>query len=396
MRIGYLVPEFPGQTHAFFWRELSAMEEQGAEIRIISTRRPPIEACPHAFRDTARERTYYVYPPNIKRSLGYLAKRPRRLRDAIAYLAGLSETPWPERGKLSILIASAADLAAYCAEEAISHVHIHSCANAAHLGALARLLGGPSYSLTLHGDLAVYGTDHAAKFQRAAFVSAVTRPLAETIRGVSPAGRTPVIWMGVDTEVFSPAAGRASNAHTPFTLATVARLNRTKGHVYALRAIASLIEEGLDIRYKIAGSGPEHGAIRELIDDLGLGDRVTLLGSLGEDGVRELLQEVDALALTSFGQGEAAPVTVMEAMSCGLPVICSSIGGTPDMIQDGYNGFLVPQQDIEEIASAIRRLAHDGRMGSEMGMRARETALAEFNFRRNAARLMEEISCATS
>jgi glycosyltransferase involved in cell wall biosynthesis len=326
----------------------------------------------------------------MKRTLGYLAQRPRRVRDAIAYLAGLSETPWLERTKLSALIASAADLAAYCAEEAISHVHIHSCANAAHLGALARILGGPSYSLTLHGDLPVYGTDHAAKFQRAAFVSAVTRPLAEAIRGVSPATRTPVIWMGVDTEVFRPAA-RARDPNTPFTIATVARLNRTKGHAYAIRAVASLIEDGLDIRYKIAGSGPEHGAIRELIDHLGLGDRVTLLGSLGEDGVRELLQEVNALVLTSFGQGEAAPVTVMEAMSCGLPVVCSSIGGTPDMIQDGHDGFLVPQQDIGAIASAIGKLAHDGRRASGIGTCAREKALAQFDFRKNAGRLLTEI-----
>ena len=97
----------------------------------------------------------------------------------------------------------------------VEHVHIHSCATAAHLGALGHILGDLNYSLTLHGDLPVYGTDHRAKMQRACFVSAVTRPLQKSLEAhIGPGRPYPLIWMGVDTDRFRPAPDRAERTPT--------------------------------------------------------------------------------------------------------------------------------------------------------------------------------------
>lgn len=390
MKIGYLVPEFPGQTHAFFWREAAAMEDAGAEIRFLSTRRPPPDTCPHAFCEDAFARTRYLFPPSV-RAAAPLA-RPGRCLRGMSYVLGLSETPAARRARLLGLIPVASELLITCRDEGIEHVHIHSCANAAHVGALARLMGGPPYSLTLHGDLPIYGTDHGAKMARAAFVSAVTRPLAGQVGSVMQDLRCPVIWMGVESDLFRPPkTPRLRRPGDPLEVITVARLNHTKGHRFLLEAIARLVSERLDIRYRIVGDGPEEAAIRGEVERLELADRVSFTGALGEDAVRAALGEADVLALTSFGQGEAAPVTVMEAMACGLPVVVSEIGGTPDMIRTGVDGYLTPQQDVAEIAAALRRLADDPAHAAGIGAAARARAVETFDFRINARRLLAEI-----
>jgi colanic acid/amylovoran biosynthesis glycosyltransferase len=391
-RLGYLVPEWPAQTHAFFWRELSALRAYGDVVSIFSTRRPPDDACRHAFADEARATTRYVYPPRPSAAAQVLLSRPAQVAKAVQYLALLRETEWKERGKLAALLACAADLVAHCESLGIEHLHAHSCANSAHLVVMAHLLGGPGYSLTLHGDLETYGVDHPAKMQRARFVSAVTRPLQTAILGHTdlPADRVPVIWMGVDTERFVPKPTRTPQAGK-LELVTVARLNPTKGHAFALEAIKQVRDQGLDLQYSIAGEGFGREQIEAKVKELGLSSCVRLLGTLGETKVLELLQASDAFVLPSAGLGEAAPVSVMEAMAIGLPVVCSIIGGTADMITDDVDGLLVAQKDVAGLANAFQRLASDLTLRERLGKAARARAVDVFDYRVMAKKLHEVI-----
>lgn len=389
MTLGYLVPEFPSQTHAFFWREIGAIEAAGEAVALFSTRRPPADACPHAFAEAARARTHYVFPPRP----GALAAaaHPGRLAAALGYLAGLSETSPAGRARALPLVAAAADLAAACRARGVDHLHVHSFANAAHVAALARTLGGPPYSLTLHGGLSVYGRDHAAKTAHAAFCVGVTAPLTDEIRRIYP-GPVHLIPMGVDVARFRPRGD--ARPERPLTVVTVARLNWTKGHRFVLAAMARARDRGLAVRYLIAGDGPYRAALEGEIAELDLGAQVELLGQIGEDAVLDLLARADVFALTSVGQGEAAPVSVMEAMACGLPVICSAIGGTPDMIEDGTDGFLVAQEDVAAIEAALVRLAAAPDLGAAMAQAARAAAVARFSHVTSAARLLEAVAAA--
>jgi glycosyltransferase involved in cell wall biosynthesis len=393
VKIGYFVTEFPNQTHAFFWREAMALEEAGTPVVFLSSRRPPDAACPHDFGAEARARTHYVFPPRTGPALAFLLARPARLAAAIGYGAGLKETPLKRKAVMMGFILCAADMALVCKREGVRHVHFHSCADAAHIGALANILDGISYSLTLHGDLPVYGTDHAAKMARAALVTAVTTPLSEQVRGVRPDRVAPVIWMGVDMARFTPPARKAPQTG-PIHAVTIARLNMTKGHRYFLEAMAAAVAEGIDLCYSIAGDGPYRDALVTEIAALGLQDRVTLLGAIDQTRVLELLREADLFALNSIGQGEAAPVAVMEAMACGLPVLCSRIGGTADMITDDADGFLVDQKDAAGILAVLRRLAHEDGLRARIGAAARIRAVAAFDHHVKARELQSAIAAA--
>ena len=386
MRIGYLVPEFPAQTHAFFWREAMALEDLGIAVRFLSTRVPRDRTSRHAFTAEAEARTRYLTPPATAKALSWMLRHPAGLTRAIRY--GLGLQGWSARIKALPLILPAADLAQLSQAEGLSHIHVHSFANAAHVAAMARLMGGARYSLTLHGDLPVYGRDHDAKLKHAAFATTVTRPLADTVAAIAPMPH--VITMGVDTDRFTPAQPRENGA---LHVVGVARLNYVKGHVHLLRAVAALRAKGLDIRCTFAGDGPYRAEIEAEIAALGLGDHVNMTGPIGEDAVLSLLHQADVFALTSFGLGEAAPVAVMEAMACGLPVICSRIGGTGDMIADGVDGLLVPQQDEAAIANALESLC-DPATRARIGMAARQTAVARFDHRACAAQLAALIRAA--
>ncbi|MCC6424436.1 MAG: glycosyltransferase family 4 protein [Phycisphaerales bacterium] len=379
------------QTHTFFWREVEALRQMGVEVSLLSSRRPA-EMCKHEFAAKAARETHYLYPPRWGVAMGQVLRHPLGTIRAIGYVLRLKESSIKQRLRIGGLIACAADLLAWAKEQKLEHIHAHSCADVAHVVAMCRKMGGPAYSLTLHGDLEVYGTDHAQKMRDAAFVACVTTPLKKQVMekaGVEES-RTAVIWMGVDTERFVDRGKRQPRANQ-LHLATVARLHLCKGHRHALAAIRRLAAEGCDVRYTIAGTGPHEREIRQSVLEMGLEERVNFAGTVGEEGVLELLNEIDAFVLPSVGLGEAAPVSVMEAMSCGLAVICSIIGGTADMIESQKNGILVAQGDEEGLYRAMKELAGDVGRRLELGKEARRRAAEAFDSRRGAQRLLNRI-----
>jgi glycosyltransferase involved in cell wall biosynthesis len=103
------------------------------------------------------------------------------------------------------------------------------------------------------------------------------------------------------------------------------------------------------------------------------------------------MQAADAFVLSSVGLGEAGPISVMEAMSTALPVICSVIGATPVMVRDGESGLLVEQEDIDGLADAMTRLAADPDLRKRIGTQARRHAVDHFDSRRTGLRLLEWI-----
>jgi glycosyltransferase involved in cell wall biosynthesis len=273
---------------------------------------------------------------------------------------------------------------------------VHSCADAAHVAAMCNILGGPSYSLTLHGDLPVYGVDHAAKMARAACISCDGPHLKEQIvREVGyPAEKILPNWMGLDTHQFSPSQ-RSEGQVGRLQLATVARLDACKGHRFAIAAVRKAVDEGCDVRYTLAGEGPERANIERLIQQLRLSDRVQLLGTRGESEVLELLRRSDAFVLSSVGMGEAGPISLMEAMSCGLPAVCSIIGATPQMLTDGVEGMLIPQEDEAKLAAGFVRLAREPALRQSLGAAARRRAVSQFDSAATTRRLLEFIELHT-
>jgi glycosyltransferase involved in cell wall biosynthesis len=137
-----------------------------------------------------------------------------------------------------------------------------------------------------------------------------------------------------------------------------------------------LLDDGVAVTCTLVGAGPNEGAIRDFIERNGMSEAVSLVGSQDTDAVARLLQASDLHLLTSFGAGEAAPAAVCEAMACGLPALCTRIGATPLMVEDGVDGFLVDQNSPDQIHERLSRLVADPALLVRMKRRALEKAPA--------------------
>jgi glycosyltransferase involved in cell wall biosynthesis len=162
---------------------------------------------------------------------------------------------------------------------------------------------------------------------------------------------------------------------------TLARLDRQKGHCYLLEAVARIPEAV----FVLAGEGPERPALEAQARALGLDDRVMFLGFRGD--VCDLLASCDLFVLPSLFEG--LPLSVLEAMAAGKPVVATSVGGTPEAVLDGETGFLVPPRDPASLVAAIHRLLADACLRRKMGLAGRLRVQRNFSAVQMVARITQ-------
>ncbi len=390
MKLGYLVPQFPGQTHIFFWREVAALEAMGVEVHLFSTRPPPKGLIAHDWSRTAIARTTYLGVPGpVDATLGLL-QVPRL-------------TTADERAGIGRDVALSAPAAQRLKREAtrrgINHVHVHSCGRAALVAALARRMGGPGYSLTLHGPLSDYGPGQRLKWQGAGFGTVITEKLLGELRdalGDSLPARLPVRPMGVDTEVLKRDAPYVPCAPgAPLRLFSCARLNVVKGHQDLMQAVRLLLDQGVEVQLDIAGEDDDggsgfHGELQAQLEALKLQDHVRLLGAIDADAVRAHLFKAHIFVLASWH--EPLGVAYMEAMSCEVPTIGTDAGGVPELIRDQIDAILVPPKAPEELAGAIRQIAEDPALARRLSGAGRARIVSGFRASLGAETLVKEIT----
>jgi len=161
------------------------------------------------------------------------------------------------------------------------------------------------------------------------------------------------------------------------------RLHPKKGFDVLIRAVAHLRAWELDVVCEIAGEGDERGKLEALIAELDLADCVRLLGWTQD--VPGFLATGDIFAFPSHQEG--FPLTLLEAMAVGLPVVASEIDGPMEMLRDRANGRLVPEDDADRLAEALGELIADRPAALAMGEAAREMVLADYGPSQLARRL---------
>jgi sugar transferase (PEP-CTERM/EpsH1 system associated) len=172
---------------------------------------------------------------------------------------------------------------------------------------------------------------------------------------------------GVDTEHFKPGA----QAPGHFVIGTVGRVQDVKhqaGLVDAFIALRALLpEQHARLRLAIIGDGPLRPQLEQQVAAAGLGDVVWLAGARSD--IADLMRGFSLFALSSIAEG--TPVTLLEAMATGLPVVSTAVGGIPELVQDGVSGTLVPAGDPAAMAAALARYAGDAALAARHGTAAR-------------------------
>lgn len=177
--------------------------------------------------------------------------------------------------------------------------------------------------------------------------------------------KVPIILNGIDMEKCSPKNNYL--IEKKFKILNIARISEQKNHIGLIKAFKIFHAHYPNSMLQIIGDGEQKAEIEEFISINGLEDCVELLGLKSE--VYEYLQKADMFTLTSLYEG--MPMTILEAMGTGLPIVATPVGGIPDVLRHGENAWLVPTEP-EKIADAFQKMANDIELRKKLGEKALE------------------------
>ena len=392
MQIAYVLNTYPQPSHSFIRRELRALERQGLHVTRLAMRRAEVPLVDAADREEAAATRYVLDAGGLGLAWSVLL---RAARNPAAFLRAL-RLAWAtgavsEAGRLRHLVylAEAAHVARICAAAKVQHIHAHFGTNAASVAMLTHEMGGPAYSFTVHGPEefdAPRALSLGTKIARARFVAGVSSfGRSQLCRWVPHDlwDRIKVVHCGVEAARF---AGPQPPPERGLELVAIGRFVEQKGQMVLIPALERLRAAHPEVHLRLIGDGPLRGALQEAVRAARLEMNVTFTGWLDEAAIRTALDGAHALVMPSFAEG--LPMVVMEAMAAARPVIATHIAGTPELVQDGVTGWLVPAGDADALADALAELARmPAGARAEMGRAGRARVLARHDVDAEAAKL---------
>lgn len=350
MNIFYFTDIFPKLSEIFISREIAGMEKMGNTLSIFSNLDPQ-DTVYHGINNHLKASVYYsshFQPGKMVKGanlLKYLVSKPGRFSNAFqcSKVQGLPE--------MNILFRQLPLICNLVKRTEAVHIHCHFGRVGMLTGWLASRMLGLPFSVTLHGvdiqhtpykNLGVVLKDA----NMVVCVSEKIRDLVQTSYDI-PYENTALIRCGIPVAEYTFPEKLSSGLR----ILTVARLDAVKGLSNLIEGCALLRDRNLPFECTIVGEGPEREELQRQIEAFDLSSFVRLNGALPNEQLPDVYAEHSVFVLPSYSEG--VPVVVMEAMASGLPVVASRVGGIPEIVEDGENGFLVEPGKPEQIADAV-------------------------------------------
>ncbi|HEX6654704.1 MAG TPA: glycosyltransferase [Candidatus Limnocylindria bacterium] len=397
LRLSYVIGRYPVLTETFIDREIQHLLDHGVDLEIVSIRRHDDNLSP-AQRDLS-QRVRYLLPPSIPSlALAHLTALFGRPRTYLGTLAWLLSRPHrnASHARTAAHFATGIYVAWVLRRRHGIHLHAHFVDRAATVAMVAARFLDTTYSVTAHAQ-EIYVNPHMLRerLQLAAFVATCTEYNRAHLAGVvghRDAGKIVRLYHGLPLSELGN--GTAPAVADPPLLLSVAQLTERKGLQYLVRACGRLRDAGIAFRCEIVGDGPVRGALAALIHELHLEDGVVLTGPLPYLEVVARYARASAFVLPCIiapnGDRDGIPNVILEAMAAGVPVVSTPVSGIPEVIHDDVTGLMVPEADVDGLASAITRLLGDAELRLRLGREARLFVEREFDMTRNLDRLMDQ------
>jgi len=404
MKIAYFVNQYALPSCTFIRREIRALEADGVSVVRFAARRPDMELKDPADREEC-DQTRYLLEAG---AAGLLTAGVRSLlRRPVAFWSAL-RIAWRlggrnERGRLVhlIYVCQAALLKEWLAEAEVSHVHGHFGTNTAAVLLLARTLGAPPYSFTVHGPDEFddpRGLSLGDKIAGSSFTVAISNyGRSQLWRWADYAhwNKVKVVHCGVD-DIFL----RVEPTPVPaaLRLVCIGRISEQKGHGILVDAVRIAAKTRRDFEIRVLGDGPLRPEIEKQIAEHGLEELITLVGWASNTEVRDEILGARAMILPSFAEG--LPVVIMESLALGRPVLTTTIAGIPELVTEPETGWLVPAGSPDRLAEALLEVLEAGpdalsAMGTEGARRVHERHNVSTEARKLRA-LIEESGAGTA
>jgi len=402
--LAYICHEFPKLTETFVYREIKSLREMGRKVEVFAMKRSSTPEAIEGIDDLLAITRYF--PADLSRDF-LLAQAKWILKKPIAYFrelyrviaAGKRRTQLPFSSRAILFLRGAVLASMLERENEFQFMHDPGTGHELVSVHVAHAFLGIPYGFTVHAPLALYlDSPLLACYARDAcwimptYSDAMERLVK--LAGEQVREKCRLVHMGVDVEGYSTANRRQKGK-----VVGVGTLVERKAHDLTIRAIAILVNRGLDVSLDIMGSGPEHDRLDSLARDLGVADRINFLGSRHPREMRELFTEAEAFVLPcrvdSKGARDGTPIALMEAMAMKLPVISTRVSGIPEIIEDGISGLLVEPEDAEALAEALGRVLEDADFAKALGEAGKERIERHFTLEGEVKGLDELISSRT-
>lgn len=406
-RVIYVVRSWPRLSQTFIVNEVLALERLGVDIEIFSMTRSgePLTQLQVA---TVRAPVTYLDDRGsagrlrIRDHLAVALRGPRRYVST-AYYAWRNPDLSSGYATATTMqcLSHAVRIARYVHKlrrqgVTVAHLHAHFIHDPALVGLFTGRLSGLPYSVTAHArDLyqiprrsLTVRTEHAR-----ALLTCCEHNMdyMQDVLPVSSFGRARMIRHGVELRRFTP--NDSGRVRKTARLISIGRLVEKKGYPDLLMACALLVGDGLKFSLDIYGDGPLRTQLEQQRDELGLVGVVEFAGEHDSSVIVEALRSADVFVLTSFvtddGDRDGVPNVVVEAMACGLPVVSTTVGGIPEVVEHRRNGLLAEPHDVAAIASHLAEMLGDVAMRVQFGKEARRTVEVGFDVDAAAIQLSE-------
>lgn len=383
MKIGVIVSMYPRLSETFILNQITGLIDAGHDVSVIAGIDPQEKNVHRDFYEYNLKSISYWLPKNkiwryLKAGLllaFYLHKEIRLIKTLNVFEFGKEAAslrlfycmiPCIREGPFDIL---------YC--------HFGENGN---VGAMLKKIGVPGkLAAVFHGsDLSARLNTLGNQYYTQLFKTAdLLLPVSEYFRKRlveigAPAQKAIVHRIGIDTKKFR-FQPRSIEPNQPLKVLTIARLVEKKGLEYSIHAVSNLMKKYPEksIRYHIIGEGPFAGDVRKLIHDLKVEQSVFLLGGMEHEAVLDWMMRSHIYILASVtaanGDQEGIPVSLMEAMATGMPVLSTYHSGIPELITHGVNGYLAPEKDVESLTRALEQLMLQPESWPALGTAARKT-----------------------
>ncbi|MEH2492853.1 glycosyltransferase family 4 protein [Bradyrhizobium sp. AZCC 2230] len=390
----YLLHRFPRVTDTFIFREIRALQNQGLSVKVVSVWHPKdSETLPQVLKDWEDD-VSFLLPANAMSAVGDILKivglHPIRFVDT--FLLALRTSRPGLKGLLFQLfyLMEALLAASRLRGQRGIQLHNHFGDQSGTVTMLAARFCRLPYSISFHGPH-IFFDPLGQRIKNKALSAAFNRCISSYCRSqimlfmdnYEPA-RCPIVHCGVNSSAYSyrdpgPDVSR---------ILSVARLAPEKGFRYLLEAFSAAARNNPAVQLRLAGDGPTRFELQEQARLLGIAERVVFLGRATEAEIRDELAAADIFVLPSLAEG--LPVSLMEAMSVGVPAIATNVAAVGELIDDGLSGRLVPPTDASSLERALLELMHDHEKRIAFARAGRIKIEAEFELERETLKLAEE------
>jgi glycosyltransferase involved in cell wall biosynthesis len=403
LNLAYVMTHYPRVALTFIAGEIDEVEQRGGNVFPIVMNAPsPADVATDEARQRQKKSLYLKASPGriAAAVLTSFMRHPIKMAALVVKAIRSAKSDLRLMARRLVHLAYAALTAQHCNKHGIRHLHAQfGLAPATIAWFSASILSFPrgaacTWSFTIHGFQDFVDEADARldlKARSASFVICISDFTRSQLCRVAEPNlwkQFHVVRCGIDLAAFPTREFRPMRAVPRIVI--LGRLSPEKGHGILLEAARQLACEGIIVEIEIIGDGPFAETIRQQELALGLQGRVTYDGELLPDEVARRLADADLFCMASFSEG--LPISIMEAMAVGVPVVTTWIGGIPELAVNEVTALTVPPGNSDALAAAIKRLVSDPALCEVLVTNARMKVEQMHSRHQNGAQLFSLLS----